>query len=74
MAALMEPENLFRLVEEYGNEVKPMRTQSAATGFLATDGRQKIYSDGIATIHAGATMRSLIRVAPGCKRSHCFCA
>ena len=49
---LMQPEHLFRLLEEYKIEATLMRTQSAATKLLDhIDGWQKIYSDGIATIH-----------------------
>ena len=48
----MQPENLFRLLEEYRIEATLMRTQSAATKLLDhIDGWQKIYSDDIATIH-----------------------
>ena len=51
-SGLMEPENLFRLLEEYKIEATLMRTQSAATKLLDhIDGWQKIYSDEIATIH-----------------------
>jgi len=52
-SGLMEPENLFRLLEEYKIEATTlMRTQSAATKLLDhLDGRQKVYSDDIATIH-----------------------
>jgi hypothetical protein len=51
-SGLMEPENLFRLLEEYKIEATLMRTQSAATKLLDhIDGWQKIYSDDIATIH-----------------------
>ena len=49
---LKEPENLFRLLEEYKIEATLMRTQSAATKLLDhIDGWQKIYTDDIATIH-----------------------
>ena len=58
-SGLMEPDNLFRLLDQYGIEATLMRTQSAATKLLDhVDGWQKIYSDDIATIHlrkAGAT-------------------
>jgi hypothetical protein len=48
----MEPENLFRLLDEYKIEATLMRTQSAATKLLDhIDGWRKIYSDDIATIH-----------------------
>jgi hypothetical protein len=51
-SGLMEPENLFRLLDEYRIEATLMRTQSAATKLLDhMDGWQKIYSDDIATIH-----------------------
>jgi hypothetical protein len=51
-SGLMEPENLFRLLEEYKIEATLMRTQSAATKLLDhMDGWQKVYSDDIATIH-----------------------
>jgi hypothetical protein len=51
-SGLMEPENLFRLLEEYKIEATLMRTQSAATKLLDhLDGWQKIYADDIATIH-----------------------
>jgi hypothetical protein len=51
-SGLMEPDNLFRLLEQYNIEATLLRTQSAATKLLdRVDGWQKIYSDGIATIH-----------------------
>ena len=51
-SGLMQPENLFRLLEEYNIEATLMRTQSAATKLLDhIDGWQKIYADDIATIH-----------------------
>ena len=51
-SGLMEPENLFRLLDQYQIEATLMRTQSAATKLLDhMDGWQKIYSDDIATIH-----------------------
>src|SRR6267378_3561966 len=51
-SGLMEPENLFRLLEEYRIEATLMRTQSAATKLLDhVDGWQKVYADDIATIH-----------------------
>jgi hypothetical protein len=51
-SGLMEPENLFRLLEQYRIEATLMRTQSAATKLLDhVDGWQKIYADDIATIH-----------------------
>ena len=51
-SGLMEPDNLFRLLDAYAIEATLMRTQSAATKLLDhVDGWQKIYSDDIATIH-----------------------
>lgn len=51
-SGLMQPENLFRLLDEYKIEATFMRTQSAATKLLDhMDGWQKVYSDDIATIH-----------------------
>jgi hypothetical protein len=51
-SGLMEPENLFRLLEHYRIEATLMRTQSAATKLLDhIDGWQKVYADDIATIH-----------------------
>jgi hypothetical protein len=51
-SGLMKPENLFRLLDEYKIEATLMRTQSAATKLLDhMDGWQKVYADGIATIH-----------------------
>lgn len=51
-SGLMEPDNLFRLLEEYKIQATLMRTQSAATKLLDhVDGWQKVYSDEIATIH-----------------------
>ena len=51
-SGLMEPENLFRLLEQYKIEATLMRTQSAATKLLDhLDGWQKVYADDIATIH-----------------------
>jgi hypothetical protein len=51
-AGLMEPDNLFRLLEEYKIEGTLMRTQSAATKLLDhIDGWQKVYADDVATIH-----------------------
>jgi hypothetical protein len=48
----MEPENLFRLLEEYGIEATLMRRQSAASKLLDhIDGWQKVYTDDIATVH-----------------------
>ena len=51
-SGLMEPDNLFRLLDEYRIQATLMRTQSAATKLLDhIDGWQKVYSDEIATIH-----------------------
>jgi hypothetical protein len=51
-SGLREPDNLFRLLEQYKIEATLMRTQSAATKLLDhVDGWQKIYSDDIATIY-----------------------
>jgi hypothetical protein len=51
-SGLMEPENLFRLLEQYKIEATLMRTQSAATKLLDhVDGWRKVYADDIATIH-----------------------
>jgi hypothetical protein len=51
-SGLMEPENLFRLLDQYKIEATLLRTQSAATKLLDhIDGWQKVYSDDIATIH-----------------------
>jgi hypothetical protein len=55
-SGLMEPENLFRLLEQYRIEATLMRTQSAATKLLDhVDGWQKVYADDIATIHVRKT-------------------
>jgi hypothetical protein len=51
-SGLMQPENLFRLLEQYRIEATLLRTQSAATKLLDhVDGWQKVYADDIATIH-----------------------
>jgi hypothetical protein len=51
-SGLMEPDNLFRLLDEYQIQATLMRTQSAATKLLDhIDGWAKVYSDEIATIH-----------------------
>jgi hypothetical protein len=51
-SGLMEPDNLFRLLEQYNIEATLLRTQSAATKLLDhVDGWQRIYSDDLATIH-----------------------
>lgn len=58
-SGLSEPDNLFRLLEEYHLQATLLRTQSAASKLLDhVDGWQKVYSDEIATIHvrkAGAS-------------------
>jgi hypothetical protein len=51
-SGLMEPENLFRLLDQYNIEATLMRTQSAANKLLDhIDGWHKVYADDIATIH-----------------------
>jgi hypothetical protein len=51
-SGLAEPENLFRLLDQYKIDATFLRTQSAATKLLDhLDGWQKVYSDDIATIH-----------------------
>ena len=64
-SGLMEPENLFHLLEEYRIEATLMRTQSAATKLLDhIDGWQKVYADDIATIHVRKpTARHMIEPA-----------
>jgi hypothetical protein len=63
---LTEPDNLFRLLEQHQIQATLLRTQSAAAKLLDhIDGWQKVYSDGVATIHvrkAGAshTMAPLV--------------
>ncbi len=50
-SGLMEPDNLFRLLDQYQIDATLMRTQSAATKLLShVDGWQKAYADDIATI------------------------
>ncbi len=70
-SGLMEPENLFRLLEQYRIEATLMRTQSAATKLLDhIDGWQKVYADDIATIHvrkAGAVHTAEPAVDPKAK-------
>jgi hypothetical protein len=70
-SGLMEPDNLFRLLDAYSIEATLMRTQSAATKLLDhVDGWQKIYSDDIATIHlrkAGALHTTEPAVNPKAK-------
>ena len=51
-SGLIEPEKLFRLLQDYRIDATLMRTQSAATSLLDhVDGWQKVYADDIATIH-----------------------
>ena len=70
-SGLMEPENLFRLLEQYKIEATLMRTQSAATKLLDhVDGWRKVYADDIATIHvrkAGAVHTAEPAVEPAAK-------
>jgi hypothetical protein len=70
-SGLMQPENLFRLLEQYRIEATLMRTQSAATKLLDhIDGWQKVYADDIATIHvrkAGAVRTAEPAVDPAAK-------
>jgi hypothetical protein len=70
-SGLMEPDNLFRLLEQYRIEATLMRTQSAATKLLDhLDGWQKVYADDIATIHvrkAGAVHTAEPAVDPAAK-------
>jgi hypothetical protein len=55
-SGLMEPENLFRLLDTYNIEATFLRTQSAATKLLDhMDGWQKVYTDDVATIHLRKT-------------------
>jgi hypothetical protein len=51
-ADLIDPDSLFRLLEEHQIQATLLRTQGAATKLLDhVDGWQKVYSDEIATIH-----------------------
>ena len=51
-SGLMEPDSLFRLLDQYQIEATFLRTQSAATKLLDhLDGWEKVYSDDLATIH-----------------------
>jgi hypothetical protein len=51
-SGLVEPENLFRLLDKYKIEATFLRTQSAATRLMDhLDGWEKVYSDDLATIH-----------------------
>ncbi|HEU0148827.1 MAG TPA: hypothetical protein VFR21_18390 [Bradyrhizobium sp.] len=55
-SGLMEPDNLFRLLDTYNIEATFLRTQSAATKLLDhMDGWQKVYTDDVATIHLRKT-------------------
>ena len=50
--AVMNPETLFRLLDEYKIEATLMRTQTSANRLIDhIDGWQKVYSDDIATLH-----------------------
>jgi len=70
-AALMNPEKLFRLLDDYKIEATLTRTESAANRLLDhIDGWQKVYSDDIATLHVrtpGAVHITEPRVDPGAK-------
>jgi hypothetical protein len=70
-SGLMEPENLFRLLDQYHIEATLMRTQSAANKLLDhVDGWHKVYADDIATIHvrtAGAVHTIEPAVDPAAK-------
>jgi hypothetical protein len=46
-----DPDELFRLLEEYRIEATLMRTQSPASKLLDVHGWQKVYADDLATIH-----------------------
>jgi hypothetical protein len=49
---LIEPDTLFRLLDEYQIQATLLRTQSAVATLLDhVDGWQKVYADEIATIH-----------------------
>ena len=49
---LIEPDSLFRLLDQYQIQATLMRTPSAAAKLLDhMDGWQKVYSDEVATIH-----------------------
>jgi hypothetical protein len=49
---LIEPDSLFRLLDEYQIQATLLRTQRSATKLLDhMDGWQKVYSDDIATVH-----------------------
>jgi hypothetical protein len=67
----MNPEKLFRLLEDYKIEATLTRTESAANRLLDhLDGWQKVYSDDIATLHVrtpGAVHITEPRVDPGAK-------
>ena len=67
--SLIEPETLFRLLEQYQIQATLMRSQSAAAKLLDhMDGWQKVFSDDVATIHVrkpGAPHTAEPRVEPG---------
>jgi hypothetical protein len=67
-SGLLQPDDLFRLLEQYRIEATLLRTQSAATKLLDhMDGWQKFYTDEIATIHvrkAGAVHTAEPAVSP----------
>jgi hypothetical protein len=49
---LIEPDTLFRLLDEYQIQATLLRTQSAVAKLLDhIDGWQKVYGDEVATIH-----------------------
>jgi hypothetical protein len=70
-SGLMEPENLFRMLDQYKIEAALLRTQSASTKLLShVDGWQKVYADDIATIYlrkAGAVHTAEPAVNPAAK-------
>jgi hypothetical protein len=72
-SGLMQPDNLFRLLDAYKCEATLMRTQSAATKLLDhVDGWQKVYADDVATIHLrtnGAVHTADPAVEPGPRSS-----
>jgi hypothetical protein len=68
---LIEPDSLFRLLDQYRIQATLLRTKSAAAKLLDhIDGWQKIYSDDVATIHlrkAGALHTADPLVEPNAK-------
>jgi hypothetical protein len=68
---LIEPDSLFRLLDQYRIQATLLRTKSAAAKLLDhIDGWQKIYSDDVATIHlrkAGALHTADPLVDPNAK-------